>query len=438
MAKKIILEDQLDQINGTLADQLGRSNTSYASINEEMRNINSHLLTQNSILAQMYTTMLPDEVSYKDIQFAVRNGIAPLIYPVGTQIIVKWVDRSDNNKEYQMPYDIVHYGRAELEDGEIIDNAMYLQSHYTLPYDLQFGHERAFLRCPGGLAAGTYYFTYVGNNWGQNVKKNTVVCFKLTQGLPAGGRIAGCYGAPDQTMDKWRIYSYSDAKTPLETVTPTFEIAEGATNLGDVKYDTRNGDLNSMQEMVYGWNRCSTSALRQYLNSSADKGAWWEEADGWDIRPNQLDTKPGFMSGLEQDFLDIVTQVKIRTAVNTVQDKADIGAEYEDTYDKFFVASLEQEYATPQIAGVEGEYWEYWKRRLGLTKPQSWYTENANPRHIRYALNAQSSPQHARLRSATRGSACYTWYVLRTGNVNNDSACYGSFRACPACVITGR
>lgn len=437
MAKKIILEDQLDQINGTLNEQLTKSNMSYAGISEEMQNISTHLSTQNGILAQMYATMLPDEVRWKDIQLAVRNGAAPLIYPVGTQIVAKWVDKSNNNKEYQMPYDIVHYGRAELEDGEIIDNAMFLESHYTLPHDMQFGHERAFLRCPDGLAAGTYYFTYVGSKWGNNVKPGTVVCFRLTQDLPAGGRIAGCYGAPDQTMDKWRIYSYSDAKTLLETVTPSFEIADDATNLGDMQYSTRNGNLNSMQEMVYGWNRYSTSALRQYLNSSADKGTWWVEADGWDIRPNQLDTKPGFLSGVEGEFLEIITPTKIRTAANTVQDKTDIGAEYEDTYDEFFIASIEQEYISPQIAGVEGEYWEYWKRRLGLTKPQGWYVENLNPRHIRYALNAQSSPQGVRLRSANRGYACFAWYVGRTGSVGSYGASDG-IRACPACVITGR
>lgn len=437
MAEKIILEEELDQINATLADQLGRSNTSYTGIGKEMQILNSHLSTQNGILAQMYATMLPDTVSYKDIKLSVLNGTAPLIYPVGTQIMTKWIDKSANNKEYQMPYDIVHYGRAELEDGEIIDNAMFLESHYTLPHDMQFSHERAFLRCPDGLAAGTYYFTYVGSKWGNNVKPDTVVCFKLTQDLPAGGRIAGCYGAPDQTMDKWRIYSYSDAKTLLETVTPEFEAAEGATNLGDMQHATRNGNLNSMQEMAYGWNKYSTSALRQYLNSSADKGLWWAEADGWDIRPDQLDTKPGFLSGVEEEFLDIITPTMIRTAVNTVQDKADIGAEYEDVYDKFFIASLEQEYITPRIAGVEGECWEYWKRRLGLTKPQGWYIENLNPRHIRYALNAQSSPQGVRLRSASRGSACDTWYVHSSGHVYSCYARHG-IRSCPACIITGR
>lgn len=411
-----------------------------ATINSQLDSLNEHMATQNGILARMLVQNTTENVDYKDIALAVRNKYAKLIYPVGTQIVVPWIDKSDNNKEYQMPFDVVDYGPAELRNGEIVEDAMYLQSHYTLPFGTQFCHQRAFLRCPNGLAAGTYYFTYVGQDWGKNLKKNTVVCFILTKPVPAGGRIAGCYGAPDQLMSSWRIYSFNaDAKTQIEEVTPIFEISDGAVNLGDMQYSTRNGDVNSIQETAYGWNRYLGSAAEQYLNSTADKDKWWTLRDGWDIRPDHLSSKPGFMSGLDTSFVDVISEIKIQTAVNTVQDKNDIGSDFETTFDKFFLASMEQEYIKPQLSGIEGNAWEYWKQRLGLKQPQEWFDAGINKRHLKYALNAQASPKYVRCRSANCNSAHNTWYVSASG-----AAYYGDGNSsnmdslfCPACVITG-
>lgn len=410
-----------------------------ATINSQLDSLNEHMSTQNGILARMLAQNTPENVDYKDIALAVQNKYAKLIYPVGTQIVVPWIDKSDNNKEYQMPFDVVNYGPAELRNGEIVEDAMYLQSHYTLPFETQFCHQRAFFRCPDGLAAGTYYFTYVGKNWGENLKKNTVVCFTLTKPVPAGGRIAGCYGAPDQLMSNWRIYSFNaDAKTQIEEVTPVFEISDGAVNLGNMQHATRNGDINSIQETAFGWNRYLGSAAEQYLNSTADKDEWWEPRDGWDIRPDYLSSKPGFMSGLDASLIDVVSEIKIQTAVNMVQDKNDVGSDFETTFDKFFLASVEQEYAKPQLSGIEGSAWEYWKQRLGLNQPQEWNNAGKNTRHIRYDLRIQDAPRYVRLRSAYRDYAYRTWYVMKSGIVSNYAdASDAVLEFCPACVITG-
>ena len=409
-----------------------------ATINSQLDTLNEHMSTQNGILARMLAQNTPENVDYKDIALAVRNKYAKLIYPVGTQIVVPWVDKSDNNKEYQMPFDVVDYGPAELRNGEIVEDAMYLQSHYTLPFTTQICHQRAFLRCPDGLAAGTYYFTYVGQDWETYVKKNTVVCFTLTKPVPAGGRIAGLYDVSNQPMSNWRIYSFeADAKTQIETVTPIFEISDGAVNLGDMQYNTRNGDINSIQETSYGWNRYSGSAAEQYLNSTADKDKWWTSRDGWDVAPDQLSSKPGFMSGLDASFIDVLSEIKIQTAVNTVQDKNDVGSDFETTFNKIFLASLEQEYVKPQLSGIEGRSWEYWKQRLGLSKPQEVGTDGANARHVRYQLNAQSSPRYVRLRSANIGSIITAWCCSSSGAIYNEYCDHSTLRFCPACVITG-
>ena len=344
-----------------------------------------------------------------------NTGLFGEAYGIGDQFIDNWKDTAAN-QEYVYPMQLNHIGSVELHDGEILSDRPFLQAHYAHPFGVQFSHQRAFLRCPSGLAAGTYYVT-IESSWGTHVQAGDVVCFTLANAVPAGGRVAGMYGAPDQAKSSWRIYAYSaDGKTVLETVTPTFT-ADG-TDLGTIKASTRNGDLNSMQETAYGWNRWSTSALRQYLNSAAAVGAWWTAQDEWDIAPDQLTTKAGFLSGWPEELINVLKEVKVVTYPNTVYD--DTGGNTPDiTYDRVFIPSLEQMYCVPQKSG-EGEYHEYWKRRSGLTSPNAQYS--TNPNMITYAVENHASAQFVRLRSASRGNAYYTWRVDSSGNVNNGTA----------------
>ena len=357
-----------------------------------------------------------------------NTGLFGEAYGIGDQFIDNWKDTAAN-QEYVYPMQLNHIGSVELHDGEILSDRPFLQAHYAHPFGVQFSHQRAFLRCPSGLAAGTYYVT-IESSWGTNVQAGDVVCFTLANAVPAGGRVAGMYGAPDQAKSSWRIYAYSaDGKTVLETVTPTFT-ADG-TDLGTIKASTRNGDLNSMQETAYGWNRWSTSALRQYLNSAAAVGAWWTAQDEWDIAPDQLTTKAGFLSGCSEEFINAIKTVKVVTYPNTVNDDPQ-GNTPDITYDKVFLPSLEQMYCTPQKSG-EGEYHEYWKRRSGLTSPNAQYS--TNPNMITYAVENHTSPQYVRLRSAYRGNAYYTWYVHSSGHVYSYSYASYAIRFSPLVVL---
>ena len=371
---------------------------------------------QNALLevmaASSLRTLSSDWTGLADLA---GSGLFGEAYSFGDQFVDTWTD-TVANQEYSYPYQLNHIGDVELSDGEILENRPFLQAHYAHPFGVQFSHQRAFLRCPSGLAVGTYYFT-IESAWGTNVAAGDVVCFTTTIAVPAGGRISGCYGAPDQAKANWRIYTHSaDGKTILETITPTFTAS--GTSLGTQKLNTRNGDLNSCQEMAYGWNRWSTSALRQYLNSAAGVGAWWTAQDEWDIAPDQLTTKAGFLAGCPETFVNALKEVKVITYPNTVFD--DTGGNTPDiTYDKVFLPSLEEMYITVQKAG-EGETHEYWKRRSGRTSPAPWYT--ADPHYVTYAVENHTSPQNVRLRSANRGYAYNTWNVNASGNVNNNNA----------------
>lgn len=354
-----------------------------------------------------------DVSSWTKIRNLRKSGLAEKVLTVGDIIDDTWTDVAAP-KEYSYQWHVADFQPIELQNGDT-EASMLVQAHWAHPFGVQFSHQRAFLACPDGLPVGSYYFT-IESAWGNNVKAGDIVCFKTTKVVPAGGRVSGCYGAPDQAKANWRIYTHSaDGKTQIETITPTFTKTDSATNLGTQHLNKREGNLNSTQEMAYGWNRWKTSALRQYLNSEAAKGAWWTAQDEWDVAPDQLKDKAGFLSGCSADFLSALQIVKVTTFANTVND----GGGEDTTYDRVFIPSMEQMYCAPQIKG-EGTYLEYWKQRSGATAPLAqWGTY---PNIITYAVENHTSPQIMRLRSAARGNAYDTWCVSSSGNVGSSNA----------------
>ena len=392
---------------------------------------------QNLLLAQMVQIgEATPAAELAEIHRIVQAGEAPLVFSIGDQLMLNY---NDGSQSYVLPWDIVHFGNVELQDGEIVPG-MYLESHCAME-GMQFDASEAIYVATAAMAPGTYYFT-IGTNWGSNCVAGKSYYFETTVEIPAGGQIVVgknndfyTWGAPDVSPTDWRVHTFASAAsiTPLDT-NLTLTEGESGTSLGtiapNIVYDTDNP--NNLQRAAYGYNRWSQSAIRQRLNSGAATGAWWSAQNVFDRPPQQLSTMRGFMAGFDEAFLNIIKPVKVTTALNTVTDSA-IGTS-EDTFDTFFLASLEQEYIVPQLAGAEGEYWEYWKQRLGLSSPQVTGSAGANPYHIRYGYNAKTSAQYVRLRSAYRGYAYYAWSVNATGNASSHYAT-AAFKPAPACVI---
>ena len=350
-------------------------------------------------------------MEWADVQTIVANGASEKAFAVGTQLIEKWTDTADS-KEYDFPWQVNHHENVTLEDGEVVPG-MWLQTHNCLPFGVQFSHQRAFLACLDGLAAGTYHFDFA-KAWGNNVKPGITYQFTLTKPVEKGGRLAGCYGAPDNAPTSWKVYSYgANGITLNETVNVT--VGSSGTDIGTIPYEKRNGNINSMQEMAYGWNRWKTSALRQWLNSNKPKGQWWTPQDQWDICPDQLANKDGFLCGMPEQMLNSLKKVKVSTFANTVNDE---GVE-DITYDYVALPSLGQIHAQTQIAG-EGDPHTYWKRKSGKLSPHTWYQDD--PNMITYSVSNKTSAQRVRLRSAYRGDACHAWFVSTSGIVNYTSA----------------
>ena len=380
----------------------------------------------NSLLATMVRQGAPSEVNWLLLKEYAHEGVFGDLYSYGDQFVDKWKDVA-NNIDYAYPWRLNHIGQYKLADGEILKNRPCLQLHFVHPFGVQFSHPRAFLKCPDGLSAGTYNINFA-QSWGSFTALSWT--FTLTKSVPVGGRLAGFdYMAGDSSSTR-SVTSYgADGITKIETVSATQGV--NGTNLGTLNFATRNGNLNSMQETGYGWNRWKTSAIRQYLNSSAPIGAWWKAQDEWDIAPNELTTKAGFLSGCPEPFINAIKPVEVKTYINTVYDSTQQAEDYDLTYDKVFLPSLEEMYINPQKFG-EGEVHEYWKRRSGRTQPFA--QGNTYPELIHYAVENHTSAQNVRLRSAYRDGAISTWIVYSSGFVGGDGAS-NSFRFSPLVVL---
>lgn len=393
-----------------------------------------NILLSELVDAQSHATPV---ATLREIHEIVRQGEAPNVFSYGDQIMLNY---NDGTNDYVLPWDIVAFGNYELEDGETRPG-MVVQSHYAMQ-GVQFDASEAIYVASSAMPAGTYNFT-IGTNWGTHCVAGKIYQFTTTKEIPAGGQVVVgrnnqiyTWGAPDNAPSTWKVHTFASnsATTPLDT---NLEVTEGSsgTSLGSIASNTKysTSGVNNLQRAGYGYNRWSQSANRQFYNSSAAAGAWWAPQNPFDRAPEQLETVRGFMAGFDEDFLNIIKPVKVTTALNTVSD-SDIGAS-ESTYDTFFLPSLEQEYIVPQLAGVEGDFFPYWKERLGLTSPQAQGSAGTNARHIRYAYNAKTSAQYCRLRSANRGFATYTWYVYPAGYAGNYLGAASACRGCPACVI---
>ena len=405
----------LDSTGVAIQKALEQSNIYLAMLAEGKR---SEIYSSMAQIAHLVRTSSLDEL--------------PRLFPIGDQIIAPWkdLDESAHNTDetaYQVAWNIVNYGMVTLKDGSEVPG-LWLQMHLCSAYGVQFSHQQAFKHCPDGLAAGTYYVTF-GAKWGsKGADAGTTWQFTLTQAVPAGGRLSGFEGLPDVATTAFKVKSWAtpDASSPIETVDVTS--GSDGTSLGTMQLASVGDDgLNSMQCVGYSHNRWGTSAIRQYLNAVGNN--WWTSQEDFDIRPDQY-TKKGFMSGFSDDFLAAIKPIKVTTALNIVEG---LSATTEDTYDTFFLPSLEQMNANPQLANVEGSYWPYWRKRLGVTGPVGWYSSAKFDGFKIPALNTDF-PQNVRLRSALRGTAYNAWFVSSAGYASANGVSEAS-RFSPACVI---
>ena len=398
------------------------------------------------------TDVLPD--NWSTLVDSIDAGDGETVLPVGSQIRSPWTI-TNGSTTYDAPWNAVHHSSVEIEGGDT-KNVAYLQMDKCLPFDTQFSPYQAFLYAIDGLPAGTYNVT-MGFNWGTHVKSGKTYQFTLTQAVPAGGQLSGFRGAPDQSPANWKVYSHTSPSSSANIETVSVTEGSAGTGLGtftaagvmvpasgtpetteSVTIDGTTYEyygLNSLYRVAYGNNRWFHSAIRQYLNSSGTD--WWTPQTVFD-RPPAYAAHRGFLSGLDPDMVAAMLPVKVVTALNYVTDGGtSANPEYDTTYDRVFLPSTKEHYLALSATyggtqGMEGEFWDYWRRVAGTTSPLS--TGAYHPEYIQYDLASPTTPRYCWERSAYRGYGYSVTYVHATGSCYTHYAFNGS-RVAPACAI---
>ena len=399
-------------------------NTQLDTLNAHVNDIKTLLSAKNALDAERNTSLAilagngaGLDVDIDVIVSLVRQGKLRDLMDYGDQLVIPW---TRSGTSYDAPFNFCHLENCELVDGETVPVADF-EWDYTTIDGIVYDEPEAIYASSSNLAAGTYHFTVANDSWGGNNGK--VIQFTLPQALTAGQQIrkSVAYNALI-TSGTLGVYADGASRTPLYTMTPT----EGSSGT-DLGTTDGSGDLNHWHRVALGYNRWSQSAARQYLNSTAAAGSWWTQQNKWDVAPAIATALDGFLHGYDADIISHFLPTKIQTACNTVTDSGVT----DTTYDRVFLASLQQINITPQVADVEGEAWNYYKRLLGSGTTLATGTY---PKLIKYALNAKTSAQYRWLRSANRGNAYYVWFVYSSGTVNYHGANNGH-RLCPACRI---
>jgi len=408
--------------------QLPTAGAVYRALSNLAENIDNDIIDLDTRIDLIEGRVDISTLTWAEIQAIVKAGKARKYFNIGDQLITTWTD-TETDTEYEVPLDVVSF-----EDVIVLDEnqqektvpGMILQWHYCSPFNMVFDSREAFYVAPEAMAAGTYYFTF-GTSPGKDAA-GTSFQFTLTQAIPAGTQLYFESNPHDYFMEGKNVLVYTVPGSDTVSETAVMTAGTNGTFLGEItgsiKYSTSG--VNNINRIIYGYNRYNQSVIRQYLNSNQND--WWSPQNPFDRLASNRD-KHGFLTGVESDLLAVISPVKVSTLLNTTTD-TEIGT-IEHNFDKFFLPSLEQCYCVPFAQG-EGSYWEYWKQKSGTQNPNSRGSTNANL--ITYAVNAHTSAQVVRLRSASRSTTSYAYYIHVSGNVSNYSA-YNAYRFAPACVI---
>lgn len=342
--------------------------------NQILQDIATQVDRRNGILQKFINEFSP--TSWLQVLADVRAGKAKQRYAIGDELVGTYVY---NGVTYDCPWVVLDNDReCEWEDGTK-HPGLWIGMKYCTPEDIQFDAKEGVEATEETAQDGVYYCGYNGSTY-------TMLNLSPGETIPYG--------------------SYTT-------------VYKGAINHKDV--------------YQYGYNRYRDSGIRQWLNSAAPVGEWWESTHLGDNAPSQLESRPGFMAGLGSDFLSAIQKVKYKVSSNTVTD----GGVTDTLCDKFFLQSLEEVYGSPQVSDVEGPYFPYWKIITGLDEPSNGSSSDTNnARKIKRVNSPTGSAAHVRLRSANRDASSYAWYVASSGYLYGNNTAYNSYAALPACVIS--
>lgn len=365
--------------------------------------------------------------SWESVQQIVRNGLGPKAFPVGARLT------SAHSSYTSIEWDVVAHNQHK-KPGDDSAPTMTLLMHACIYGRMIDASELLWANTgESALPAGTYNFTlYKGGNSGKTEEDGTYQ-FTTTEPIPAGGgwthsKVGNWYAdAGDykpENITSGVVTTYDASGSQIEG-SLAVTAGNGGTSLGTASnaqgdiVDTV-GKFNSVMRRAYGSNHWGESAARQWLNSDAAANAWWTKQTLFGLKPNYAN-QPGFLNGLDADFLAAVGPVDNVTAYNTVYDvNGTITGTY-TTRDRFWLPSRVEMGYGPENSISEGSVLPYYDGASETDK-------------IKYDIASPTTARYWWLRSP------YPWYasgvrnVYPSGALNSGNA-HSGYGLAAACVI---
>ena len=269
--------------------------------------------------------------------------------------------------------------------------------------NMVFEPAQALMWCENGLAAGDYTFTW-----------NTTQCyFTLTTAIPAGGQLRA-------TNTQFQTYASQSATATLETGTVGTDEITGATDLGH----EGQGLLNHRDRVNYGSNNFAESALFWWLNSDAAANTLRVPATKFSRAYSYA--QPGFMNGLDPDFVNCLDVVDWLCSTNNVYECPESLGGY--------TKGIKQAYTVKAKFGLASEmeiFGSYGGNPDGSTVFDLYNGADADDRKKYRGTSAQTYW----LRSPYWSYAHFERAVYSSGGASFDSA-NSSYAVVPACRIS--
>lgn len=331
----------------------------YLPHSEQFDKMNGYLeMIARGIGSQIY------EPTWRGVQNAVRAGVAPELYPVGTQFVVHHEVYGDHL------YDVVahdHYKSATDENA----HTMTLLSHDSILEEV-FDAAEAMYYADSVLSAGTYNFTNPAT--GGKLSQGSYE-FTLSKDVPEDGLLKLSILTESGTT-VFKISSYSSQNkpnTPIETV----YVSEGQ---GGINLGTLGVELNDYGRLTAGSNNYKESYVRQFLNSDASVGSIWRPQTKFDLPPLSNERHEGFLKGLDEEFLSVIGKVIIPCHANNKYESPDSETTPGENYelkDLFYLPSYIEIYGR-KYSGVleEGTIFPYYHNAISSDFFKRWGSSN--------------------------------------------------------------
>ena len=354
--------------------------------------------------------------TWKEVQDIVRSGEAQKILQIGEQFVVNKT-KEDGTIE-KLVFDIIGFDH-DIPTDTNYKHSMTLQLHECYEEMAFDGKEATWYvdpeTYPEGLPPNTYQFTF----------SNKKFIFTTTKTVPPKGQLMFDFNV--RAGGKITIYENPITTEEFEVCAVTYGEADNI--LPTISNTPESNMVNTTLNARFGSNTWSTSATRQWLNSSEKE--WYHPLNNFDrtcISDDGVNTTDfsGFLYGIEPEFLEVLGEVNKTTTVWRT-----VSATPVNSTEKIFLLSVPEIFGTPyNDTYTDGTVYEYYDAKHS-SRP-----EPSNSSVLqRVKVNKKGETCNYWLRTAMPTIAYRTYTVTQEGALTYLKTITKTFGVAPACVI---